>query len=87
MPVLPSTDLSSKRIRWRARRSPLSYIITKARLERGLSQNEVAVAIGRHQSWINKLEMGFVRLRPEDAAPLAKVLGLDRRVLTTEKSR
>ena len=44
-----------------------------ARRARGLTQDQVAAALGRHQSYVTKCELGERRLDPIDLARFAKL--------------
>jgi transcriptional regulator with XRE-family HTH domain len=48
-----------------------------ARLERGLTQTQLAVISGVKQPYISQIERGMVG-RPEDMGRLSRALGLDK---------
>jgi transcriptional regulator with XRE-family HTH domain len=47
--------------------------LRQARLTRGLTQDQVAKALRRHQSYVTKCELGERRLDPIDLARFAKL--------------
>lgn len=47
--------------------------LREARKARGLTQDQVATALKRHQSWVTKCELGGRRLDPIDLARFAKL--------------
>lgn len=53
--------------------------IRRRRLLLGLSQDEVAKAVGCAPSHLSRAENGFTRLSPDVEARLLKVLGMERR--------
>lgn len=65
-----------------AKETPHSTVVAygkrlrKARQNAGVSQAEVAAAIGCQQSFISKAEHGQMMLRPIDYPPVADLLGV-----------
>lgn len=49
--------------------------LREARQAKGLTQDQVANALGRHQSYVTKSELGERRLDPIDLAHFAKLYG------------
>lgn len=49
--------------------------LREARQAKGLTQDQVAKALGRHQSYVTKSELGERRLDPIDLARFAKLYG------------
>ena len=52
-------------------------MLTKAREESGLSQQEVAKALGKHQTFVSKVERGERSLDVIDFIRMSEVLGFD----------
>lgn len=55
----------------------LRSLIEEARLKAGLSQKDVADALGVHQTWVSKIEGGERRLDVVEFLELAEALGVD----------
>jgi len=49
--------------------------LREARLDAGLTQVEVAKALGKTQGWVSKCELGERRIDPLDLQDLAKLYG------------
>lgn len=68
----------------------LRDIVRQARMEQGLTQQEVAARAGRSQKWVSRIEMG-ITIRPDvkDLRTLAEVLklDLDELILATQMTR
>ena len=47
--------------------------LREARLEAGLTQAEVASALGKHQSYVSKVETGERRIDPIELRTLAEI--------------
>jgi transcriptional regulator with XRE-family HTH domain len=56
-------------------------LIRGARLERKLTQEDVAYKVGVEQTALSKMERGVLRPAPEMACKIARVLGLDERLV------
>ena len=48
--------------------------LRRLREKAGLSQYDVAVALGRHQPWVSLVERGYVRPTDDDVRHLARLL-------------
>lgn len=78
----PKTNWSTRRglagrLRARDRHSPLGQLITLARLQRGLTQKQLAERIGAYASVISMIENGKLpNPRRSIIEPLAKILGI-----------
>lgn len=56
-------------------RSLLRLRLTEARLAAGLTQVQVAAALGRHQSWVSKCETGERRIEAVELGEFGRLYG------------
>lgn len=61
-------------------RKEATTLILSAKKEKGLSFDQIAKAVGRHQVWVTAAIMGQAPLSPEEAEKIARILGLDPKV-------
>lgn len=55
----------------------LSALMAELRAEAGLTQEELATRVGRHFTWVSKVERGTRRLDLVELCEVADALGID----------
>lgn len=55
----------------------LAALMTEIRLEAGLTQEELGRRVGRHFTWVSKVERGTRRLDLVELCEVADALGID----------
>lgn len=56
-------------------------MLTRAREETGMSQQEVAAALGKHQTFVSKVERGERKLDVIEFIDMAEVLNFDPHII------
>ncbi len=69
------------------RHKALVALLIEARLKRGLRQEDVAKALGEHQSWVARLESGQRRIDVVEFLVLADILKFDAAKVLTKVSK
>lgn len=70
-----------------ARQQRLAELIIQYREDRGMTQVEVATALGRHQPFISNIESGQRRVDVIELLDLAAAVGFDPHLLLDELAR